>query len=219
MQVIADVLLKAARAGKNLRDITPPVLAQMIKDDLGESGESKINVESLIEVATIIKRSIKLKVLILGPGETGGPVYKKRCEVRDLLTRLGHDAHFCEEIWTPEILQRSGLNLALAEYIQALTYDYIVCLMASAGSIGEAHDFAKDKRIAAKMMICIDAKHRDGYSAQGILRIFEGYSGRVDWFQSPADITDCHLATRIIDHVLKISETKQLEILAAGGVS
>jgi hypothetical protein len=104
------------------------------------------------------------------------------------------------------------------ELLQANAYDYIVCLMAGPGAIGEVHDFAKHRKLAHKMMICIDACHKGGYSAHGTLRIFEGWNGKVDWFSSPSDIEGCLLATRVLDQIQKAAEGKQY-IIANGGVS
>jgi len=166
-----------------------------------------------------VEYGTSLKVLILGPSKKGGgDVYLKRCQIRKLVKALGHTADFCEDVWKPEKLAATGLNLSVAEFLQAKAYDYIVCLMASAGSIGEVHDFARDKRLAAKMMICVDRRHKQGYSAQGVLRIFEGLHGKIDWFKSPDDIKQCHLATRVLDQIRKLAEGKQWE-LATGGSS
>ena len=169
-------------------------------------------------VIKYMENRIRLKILILGPGSGGGNVYKKRCEIRELIKSLGHEADFCEDILKNQVLVASGLNLSVAEYILAKTYDYIVCLMASPGSIGEVHDLARHKKLACMMMICIDSQHEGGYSAKGILRIFEGLNGKIDWFISPADINQCHLATRVLDQIKKVAEAKQLE-LAIGGSS
>jgi hypothetical protein len=158
----------------------------------------------------------RLKILIFGPGESMEELYAKRCELRDKLTKLGHDARFPEDIWTPEVLARTGLNLMVAELAQAYSFDYIVCLMVSPGSIGEVHDFGKNKSLAGKMMICIDSRHKDGYSAKGVLRIFEGYNGKIDWFDQPRDIRECHLATRVLEQVVKVAEAKQWEIAQGG---
>jgi len=38
-----------------------------------------------------------LKVLVWGPGPSGDALYKKRCEIRDRLKALGHDADFSED--------------------------------------------------------------------------------------------------------------------------
>jgi hypothetical protein len=217
--VLTDFLLKMAQMGKDLRDLSPESLAALLQQELESRAAPKLNTESLVVIASLLKRGIRLKVLILGPGKSGGEIYLKRCHLRELLTRLGHEAHFCEDIWTRNALERSGLNLAVAEYVQALAYDYVICLMASPGSIGEAHDFAKDKRIAVKMMICVDRKHKRGYSASGVLRIFEGYNGKLDWFKTPTDIADCHLAKRVVEHIQKVAERKQWELATGGNVS
>ncbi|MBT9175215.1 MAG: hypothetical protein DDT22_00889 [candidate division WS2 bacterium] len=166
----------------------------------------------LESVADDIMKSVKIKVLIFGPGPSGGDVHKKRCEIKEEIINKGHTAHFGEDICKKEILQTSGLNLSVAEYITSMKYDYIICLMNSPGSIGEVHDFARDKRIATKMMICINGKHKSGYSAEGVIRIFEGLHGKVDWFKSPRDIKDCYLLTRVIEQIMKVAEARQWEI-------
>ena len=161
---------------------------------------------------------VRLNILIWGPAPSDSAMYTKRCHIRDLLRSEGHNVDFCEDVWTPETLSRSGLNISVAEFLQAKCVDYILCLMASPGSTGEVHDFARNKKFAGKMMICIDRCHKRGYSAQGVIRIFEGYNGKLDWFQSPRDIRDCHLATRVLDQIRKVAEAKQWE-LATGSIS
>jgi hypothetical protein len=166
----------------------------------------------LHSVAADIKKRALLRVLIWGPGPGRGPVYDKRLQIRDGLRKLGHTADFSEDVWPQDALFRSGLNLSVAEFLQAADYDYIVCMMSSPGTIGEVHDFARIQRFASKMMICVDVKHREGYSAAGVLRIFEGYNGKLDWFHDPVDVRECHLRTRILDQIEKVSERKQWEI-------
>lgn len=83
-----------------------------------------------------MKNKKPLNVLILGPGSLGGDIYKKREEIRDQIRELGHFAYFAEEYCTPEKLAANGLNLTVTEYLLAKKCDYIVCLMASPGSIG-----------------------------------------------------------------------------------
>lgn len=156
----------------------------------------------------------KLKVLIFGPGASGGDLYEKRCHLRDVIREAGHIAEFCEDIYKSSALDTSGLNLGAAEYLMVKSYDYIVCLMVSPGSIAEVHDFAKDFSI--KMMICADKTHQGGYSAQSVIRIFEGKNGKMDWFDYPCDITECHLASRVLAHIAKVAEAKQWEIVMGG---
>jgi hypothetical protein len=85
--------------------------------------------------------------------------------------------------------------------------------MVSPGAIGEVHDFAKTRHLACKMMVCVDEQHKDGYSAGGALRIFEGLNGKLDWFKAPQDLTECHLATRVLRQVEKAREAKCWELL------
>jgi hypothetical protein len=163
-----------------------------------------------------IMNKAKLNIVIFGPSQSNSEIYKKRCQIKDLLNELGHKATFPEEIWTPNDLLKSGLNISAAELIQIADADYIICIEDSYGSHGEMHDFARMSHIAIKMLVCIDQEHRNGYTAKGIVRIFEGLHGKVDWYQKPADLTDCHLATRILDQVQKVAEAKQWAIIERG---
>lgn len=159
-----------------------------------------------------MKNKKPLNVLIFGPGSLGGDIFQKREQIRDKIRELGHIAYFGEEYCTPEKLAANGLNLTVAEYLLAKKCDYIICLMASPGSIGEVHDFAKDQEIAIKMMICIDKNHCEGYSAHGTLRIFQGYNGKIDWFEYPKDIIECHLKTRVVYQIESVAQKIQYEI-------
>ncbi len=163
--------------------------------------------------ASRIHDGCKLKILIFGPGISGGDLYAKRCEIRMKLKELNHDADFPEEIINKEDMNLRGLNVKVAEEILIEEYDYIINLMVSPGAIGEAHDFAGNRKFAVKMMICVDQNHRNGYSAQGILQIFEGLNGKLDWFDGERDIIECHLSTRIIDQVKRVAACKQMELL------
>lgn len=163
--------------------------------------------------AQVLNRQTRLTIVVLGPGESGGDIYEKRCALRDALVGRGHEAYFLEDVLTPEVLTASGLNLSVAEYMIAMQADYVVCLMTSPGAIGEVHEFAGKRDLACKMMVCIDNRHQDGYSAHGILRVFEGLHGRIDWFEYPADIRDCHLSTRVMNQIQKVVESKQSELV------
>ena len=204
----------------------PTVVVVMVSSGLTVQTEDAANIASalrqavgtnppeevLLAAAKDLKNRAVVKILIWGPGPSGGDIYQKRLELRKKLQQLGHTVHFSEDVCTTDLLTRTGLNLSVAELIQAVHYDYIVCFMASPGSIGEVHDFARVKKIAAKMMICVDNRHREGYSGKGVLHIFEGYNGKLDWFEYPTDIRDCHLASRVIEQIHKVAEMKQWEI-------
>jgi len=200
--------------------ITGPVerIAQTLADALRCLRPARPQDDILESAVRDLRNRARLKLLIWGPGPAGGSLYRKRCEIRDRLNQLGHLAQFSEEVCTAASLASSGLNLTVMELLQAHAYDYIVCLMASPGSIGEVHDFAKSRKLAGKMMICVDQNHKRGYTAQGTLRIFEGCNGRVDWYSNPRDIDECCLATRVLEQVQKVAEAKQW-VIANGGVS
>lgn len=201
-----------------ISDVSDAVLFDVINNAVGGGLDNAIKrpVDILAAAAETIRRNVPLQVLLWGPGPNGGDLYEKRVQLRTRLRQLGHYVDFSEDVCSPSSLQAGGLNLTVAELVQAHAYDYIVCLMASPGSIGEVHDFAKYKQIAARMMICVDRDHRSGYSAQGVLRIFEGHNGRLDWFERPTDLQDCHLVTRVLDQIQKVSEAKQWELVSRG---
>jgi hypothetical protein len=198
---------------KNTDSFTTENIIKLIKSSLQISNESQEQISVLNTTAKDFLDGYCLSILIWGTSNSKEAIYKKRCEIRDFLNKLGHTAEFSEEIYDLKKLSKSGLNLTIAEYIQTKSYDYIICLMSSPGSIGEVHDFAKSKHVAHKMTICISSEHESGYSAHGTLRIFEGNHGRLDWFKNPSDIEDCHLATRIINQIHKVQDAKQWEIL------
>ncbi len=175
--------------------------------------------EKLLTLTTrdIVYRS-RLSVLIWGPSEHGDKdFYEKRVQIRDRLRELGHQADFSEDILTSDALVAGGINLSVAELIQARGYEHIVCIMSSPGSIGEVHDFCRIPEIAHKMTICINEEHFSGYSGQGILRIFAGHHGRIEEFKFPNDITECHLLKRVADHIQKCAEAKQDQIARSAG--
>ena len=197
---------------KNIVGNSVEIISQELNKELQKVGIANIPLDILYSMALDLSKRSKLRIMVLGPGETQETLYNKRCEIRDELNRLGHQAEFPEETWSEIKLKISEINLAVAEYIQAKEYDFIVCLMASPGSIGEVHELAGNKQIASKMLICVDEINREGYSSQGILRIFEGFHGKIDWFKNPNDIDNCCLATRAIEHLQKVAESKQFEL-------
>jgi hypothetical protein len=195
--------------------ISADSVTKLINEAIGRSPNAPLPSDVVLSIAKDVRSQTVLKILIWGPGSSGGDIYVKRCEIRDHLISLGHTAHFSEDVWNPNLLVQIGLNLSVAEFFQAKAYDYIVCLMTSPGSIAEVHDFARYPTIAHKMLICVDIDQSAGYSALGVLRIFEGNHGKIDWFTQPTDLKDCHLATRIINQISKVAEAKQFE-LASG---
>lgn len=166
---------------------------------------------------SLIDRS-RLSVLVWGPSEQGDKdLYGKRIQIRNKLRELGHEAGFSEDILTPSVIGAGGINLSVAELLQAREYEYIVTIMGSPGSIAEVHDFCREPEIAHKMTICINEEHLSGYSGQ-VLHIFEGNHGRIEKFKFPDDIIGCHLLGRVVEQVEKCAEAKQDQIARSVGV-
>lgn len=219
-QPTPSVVVYVLRSDLELRTASTEALVATMSASAGITDSASAVAETqriLIAAAEELKRRVVLRVLIFGPAPSNSDIYAKRLQIRNLLEKLGHVVHYGEDVCTPDILFKTGLNLSVAELIQARKYDYIVVLMTSPGTIGEVHDFAGKREFATRMMICVDAQHQLGYSGQGILRIFEGLNGKIDWFRYPIDVTDCHLASRILDQVAKVAESKHWE-LAVGTV-
>jgi hypothetical protein len=161
-------------------------------------------------------RKSELNIVIWGPRFSNDPVikklYAKRIQIQQKIVELGHTAVLGEEDKLVNKLQQSGLNLFCAEFIEANHADYIICFMASPGSIGEVHDFAM--KFTEKMMICINSEYYKSYSGQGILAAFEGKNGKLDWFKHPEDIDGCHLAGRVIKQIKQVNQAKQFELVS-----
>jgi len=205
-----------SNVGKNLSELVEliePVL-QIVPKQPTEEHETlkRLTTQSLID------RS-RLSVLVWGPGEKGDEdFYRKRVQIRDKLRELGHETEFSENILTPSVIRAGGINLSVAELLQAREYEYIVSIMGSPGSIGEVHDFCHMPEIAHKMTICINEENLSGYSGHSVLRIFEGNHGRIEKFKFPDDITGCHLLERVVDQVEKCAASKQDQIARSMGV-
>jgi hypothetical protein len=212
LNVFEDDLSNIEKNISKLAESIDPIL-QIVPNQPTEEHEKL----KTLTAQSLIARS-PLSVLIWGPGEQGDKdLYGKRVQIRDKLRELGHDAEFSEDLITPDVIGVGGINLSVAELLQAREYEYIVSIMGSPGSIGEVHDFCHNPEIAHKMTICINEEHLSGYSAQGVLRIFEGNHGRIEKFKFPDDITGCHLLTRVVNQVTKCAEAKQDQIARSGG--
>jgi hypothetical protein len=209
---IQIIVLGSQAVGAN---VTEAQLAKALQKNLHITSSNVNTMDSILAAARDIADRTHLRILLWGPSDLSVSVGKKRLEIRDSLRALGHDAHLGEDLWTAE-LKACGLNLSVVELLQAQEFDYILVLMDSVGAVGEVHDFARIRSLASKMMICVDHEHQKGYCAQGVLRIFEGHNGKLDWFIKPDDIDQCNLATRVLSQIAKVAEAKQ-SILALGG--
>lgn len=207
-----DDLFNIEKNSSEFVELIEPVL-QIVPNHPTEEHETL----KRLTTQSLINRS-RLSVLVWGPGEQGDKdLSGKRIQIRNKLRELGHEAEFSEDILTPSVMGAGGINLSVAELLQAREYEYIVTIMGSPGSIGEVHDFCHMQEIAHKMTICINEEHLSGYNGH-VLRIFEGNHGRIEKFKFPEDITGCHLLGRVVDQVEKCAEAKQDQIARSVGM-
>jgi len=141
-------------------------------------------------------RQTPLVILVWGPGEGAGDLYRKRVAIRDELRRRGHAAVFSEEISGP-----AGLSQKMIEFLQAQKADFIVVMQASYGAVAEVHDFAEFRVISAKMLIFVDEKAADGYSYRGALAELKTLYNNVETYKYPDDIAQCNLLTKVMAKV------------------
>lgn len=140
-------------------------------------------------------KQVSLAILVWGPGESAGDLYRKRLQIRDELRRLGHCAVFSEELTGMNPMNYSQKGI---EFLQARSSDFIVVMQCSYGSVAEVHDFANFSVISHKMLIFIDQAAEDGYSYQGALAELKILYNNVETYKYPEDIVQCHLLKKIL---------------------
>jgi hypothetical protein len=133
-----------------------------------------------------------LVVLVWGPGESGGDLFKKRLQIRDELREHGDVALFSEEL--DKVCTDFTGSARAKELIQAHRADFLVVLYSSPGSIAEVHDFGGFLKIlGSKMLVFVDSRHVSGYGYSGLLSELKADFNNVHEFKYPEDITECHL--------------------------
>ena len=148
---------------------------------------------------------VPVGVLLWGPGiEAINPLADVRSRLRSDLRANGHAAVFSEELCESD----SCYSLRLQELAQAQEFDLIVCLPCTAGSLGEVHDFAVDRRVHAKLLIFLNRLHQAGYSPQSIQVVSTIFSSHVEYYPSEND-TDI-IMERTMEHVQRIRELKYI---------
>ncbi len=145
-----------------------------------------------------------LTILVWGSGPADKEMFAKRMQIRDALRALEHAAFFSEELRAIKSPDESEKTF---EYKQAKAADAILVLMASFGAVAEAHDFADDRDIAARMQIYVPASAAGGYSDQGALADLRALFRNVEMFQ-PEEIASCQLKTRALDYIAHLQATK-----------
>jgi len=144
-----------------------------------------------------------LVVLVWGPGRSGGDLFKKRLQIRDMLRQHGDVALFSEEL--DEVCKGYAASARGKELVQANRADFIVVIYGSPGSIAEVHDFGGFLDVlGSKMLVCIDSRYSDGYGYSGLLTELESRFKNVHKYTYPADIHECHLMSAVDERLKKL---------------
>jgi len=161
-------------------------------------------------------RRIPLVILVWGPGESGGDLYKKQLQIRDALRMKGHAAVFSEEIPGGDI--EIPMSYRGQEFLQAHATDFVIVIQSSYGSVAEVRDFAEFRVIAFKLLIFIDERAKDGDSYREALKGLRILYGNVETYQYPGDIIECDLLGKVVQKVDVLQVTKW-RALRGGGLS
>lgn len=158
---------------------------------------------------------IKLRILVFGPqvkhpsaDERTKNLQGKRVEIRQSLERGGHDVKYAEDLVDPSI-DGPYSNPVLQEILLMAEYDLIIVLVGSPGSIVEATIIGTKPRLAQKSALYLDRDHVDGLAGQtcALARELGAYFHAYDY---PADLTDCHLLTSVVNRVATVKLGKYL---------
>jgi hypothetical protein len=148
-----------------------------------------------------------LVILVWGPGESGGDLFAKRVQIKEMLLKQGDVALFSEEL--DEVCKGFAGSARAKELIQAHRADFIVVIYASPGSIAEVHDFGGFlKALGSKMLVFADSRHTEGYGYSGLLSELKAEFNNVQTYKYPEDIHECHLMAAVDEKLAKLRLAK-----------
>lgn len=149
-----------------------------------------------------IVQEIPVSVLIWGPTPSAkNDVGKLRNNLRNELREKGHLAMFSEEIIEPD----SG-STRIQQLIHAQEFDLIVSLPFTPGSIGELHDFAGDRRVNSKLLVCLNNEFKSGYSNDSIESLCSVLTYEVLFYNGMSELPV--VKESVFNHVQRIREVK-----------
>jgi hypothetical protein len=148
---------------------------------------------------------VPVSVLLWGPGiDSHHPIYSVRAELRSELRRNGHAAFYSEELCDPT----SPHSIRIQQLAQAQSFDLVVSIPCTPGSIGEVHDFAADRRVTAKMLVFLNSTYLDGYSPQSLQALSTLISCRIEYYTDKTDTSSILEVT--FDTVQRVRELKYI---------
>jgi hypothetical protein len=150
-------------------------------------------------------KSVPVSVLLWGESPASStPLATLRIEMRKELRAEGHAAFTSEELCD----SASPYSVRVQQIAQARHFDLIVSIPSSPGSIGEAHDFAADRRSSGKMLICLDKRFTDGYSTKSLDVLRSILTCEIEYYDGASDIGTIRQV--VIREVQRIREVKYI---------
>jgi hypothetical protein len=150
-------------------------------------------------------KKIPVSVLVWGPNPTiSSKISNLRVSLRSELRLMGHAAFFSEELCDFS----SQYSVRIQQLAQAQKFDLVVSLPSSYGAIGEAHDFAADKRVHAKLLLFLNKQYENSYSAQSLKAVSSLISCQIGYYENEDDLEI--VKSIVFTEVEKIREGKYL---------
>jgi len=146
---------------------------------------------------------IPVSVLLWGPSpDSIDELGQLRLDLRDELRENGHLALFSEEIVDTSL----PTSIRIQQLIHAQEFDIIVSMPSTAGSIGELHDFAGDRRINSKLVVCLNEEYLGGYSNQSIQAFCTALTLEAIYYKGISELPIIKQA--VLNHIQRIREVK-----------
>jgi hypothetical protein len=144
---------------------------------------------------------VPIAVLVWGPSpESDDPVALTRRLLREKLIESGHLAEFSEDLCD----RHSHYSIIAQQVSQARVFDIIFSIPGSYGSIAEIHDFVRMSDLSSKLIIFIDIRERDGYSAQSLIAADTSGTCKVEMYNA-SELPECVLQLAL-DKIRRLQE-------------
>lgn len=140
------------------------------------------------------KAKQKFKILVWGPAPgKGSSAEAKRKEIRDELTKMGHELFFSEDLAVP------GEPINIQELVQAQRIHLVINLAASYGSVSEFENYGI--LLGERNLVFFSKEGAGGFTDQGTRKLFRTAGGFDESF-SEDDLKSCALTLAAADWVI-----------------
>jgi hypothetical protein len=188
----------------------PPLSYNVLAQLFGASLDLATTIHNLIATGVA---AIKLDILVFGPQVTTMSsdartlsLQKKRIQIRDELISRGHNAKYAEELVDPTLTGPDS-NAVFQELLIMSSYDLVVNVVDSPGSIVEATMVALRPDIAQKTALFLDGNYVGGLVHSTCMQAKE-MGAHYQTYSYPNDLDECHLLGFVLDRV-RITQKKK----------